>query len=586
MQTSSTVTSMDVRGHKYVWRFFRADTSKSIFLSEKLGLSRPVADVLVSRGFDSQEKALSFLFSDFERDVDCATKLKDAVKTVDRIEQAIASQEKILLFGDYDVDGMTSVAIAILALLPLGAKVNFVLPHREKDGYGISVKFVRQAAKASFGLIITVDNGTTAHAAAEEALKLGIDLIVTDHHQPKEDLPDVFALVNPHQAGCCYPNKNFCGAGVIFKLMYLLYQRRKLQLPEKVYELLMLGTIADMVPMDLENRYWVRRGLSSLQHRMSHSFLCMAHNAGLNPDKLFWSAQDIGFFIAPQLNALGRLDNPRDAVKFLVSSDKSVVEDIAQKLKDINERRKTVDRNIFEQVSARIKSGEIDLERERVIMAADSSWPSGVIGLVAGKLMSTYGRPTFLFHLAQDGLAKGSCRSIEQFNVFKALEANKDLLKTFGGHSCAAGLSLDQEDLPLLKARLEKMVAEQVSDYDLQPSLRVDASLDLLDANKKLLSDLRMLEPFGSANPVPNFLVKNVVLVRRPELLKQKHLKCLIFSEGILKPVIFFNRPELYELFLENEDRAFDLVANVSGNEWGGRTSVDLIGLDVRFYDR
>lgn len=579
----STKKSVTTKGHKFVWSLPEDNADKAIQISSKFGLSLPVSSVLAARGIDDVDQVAKFLFSDVDRDVSCPSGLKDAKKAVERIEQAVKNKEKILVFGDYDVDGMTSSAIVMLSLLPLGADVNYFLPHREKDGYGITATAVEKAKKYDYSLIITVDNGTTAHSAADKAKELGIDLIITDHHQPKEELPEVFALINPHQDACPYPNKNFCGAGVIFKIMALIYKHRGLTLPEKIYELLMMGTVADMVPMDLENRYWVRHGLTGLKRQMSYSFFCMAKNSNLNPDKEFWSAQDIGFCIAPQLNALGRLDNPRDAVQFLISSDKNLVEDVAQRLKDINDRRKKIDRAIFSQIDDQIKKGKINLEDEKVIMAADSGWPPGVIGLVAGKLMAGYGRPTFLFHLTTDGLAKGSCRSIEQFNVFKALDKTKDLLISFGGHSCAAGLSLKAENLPELKKRLEEMVSSQVDAADLQPKLVIDSELALPEVDRKLLHDIRMLEPFGSGNSVPVFLAREVVLVRRPELLKDLHVKCMVFSQGTIKPVIFFNKPELHELFLANQDKPFDLAVNVSGNEWNGRTSVDFIGLDVRF---
>ncbi len=572
-----------LKGQKFVWKMPNFDPNAVLGISKKFNICIPAATVLVSRGYKNETEVSKFLFSSAERDVADPAILKDAIKTVERIELAIERKEKILIFGDYDVDGMTSTSIVLLALLPLGAKINYFLPDREKDGYGISEIAVTKAVAAGYSLIITVDNGTTAHQAAIQAKKLGIDLIITDHHQPKDDLPSVFALVNPHQTGCPYPNKNFCGAGVAFKLMDLLYKKRNLTLPEKVYELLMMGTIADMVPLDAENRHWVRKGLSALKNKMSYSFLCMAKNAGLDAEKSFWSAQDIGFLIAPQLNALGRIDNSREAVKFLVSSEKSLIETVAQRLKEINEERKKIDRSILQEIELLIKNGGIDILGGKIIMAADLNWPAGVIGLVAGKLLANYARPTLLFNLTKDGIAKGSCRSIVKFNIFKALERVRDLLIAFGGHACAAGLSLPSKNLPELKERLEEMVALEVNPEDLVPTLQIDADLSLVDAGKTLLDNIKMFEPFGYSNSVPIFLVREASLVRQPELLKNQHVKILIFSQGILKPVIFFNRPELYSLFLKNEAAPFDLVVNVNGNEWQGRVSVDFIGLDVRF---
>jgi single-stranded-DNA-specific exonuclease len=570
-----------IRGARYRWHLAEADKALALNVASRCNLSMPIASAIVGRGLTDEKLASRFLFSSFERDVAHASLLKDAEKSVDRINKAIKDQEKILIFGDYDVDGMTSTSIALLSLIPLGAKINFALPNRVKDGYGISRKMVERAAKSNYKLIVTVDNGTSAFDAADAANEKEIDLIITDHHQTQDKIPPVFALVNPHQKGCLFPHKVLCGAGVIFKVMELLYEQRGLTLPRKVTELMMMGTIADVVPLLDENRYWVRQGLAQVNEGMSFSFSCLAENGKVKKERI--GSQDIGFSIAPQLNALGRLDDPRDGVYFLASSDQRKVQNIAYQLKEINEKRKKVEATVFEQVDSNIKSGKIDIKTEHVIVDSATNWPPGVIGLVAGRLMNRYGRPAFLFHLTPTGMAKGSCRSIPEFNVFKALQKHDDLLTTFGGHACAAGLSLPMEHLAELKKRLTAQVAEQIPIEDLQPRLVADATMDLSEANKQIIHDLEMLEPFGNSNPLPLFLIKNVVLVRAPQLLKEKHLKCMIFSNGIVKPIIFFNRPELAQALEKHGDAPFNIAAHVIKNEWNDRISVELHGVDIAF---
>jgi len=573
-----------IQGSKFLWKIKREDDFFIRTIANDHNLSIPVAHVLYSRGHLDNTTIRSFLFSSHEQDVPHASSLKGIEIAVERILRAIENQEKILIFGDYDVDGVTSSSLMLLALIPLGAQINFYLPNRVKDGYGLSSKAVKRAAQNGFKLIITVDNGITAQQAALEAQALGIDLIITDHHRPHGELPQALCIINPNQDDCPYPYKKLAGVGVTFKLMSLIYERKNLNFPDKIYELLTLGTIADVVPLTGENRYWVRYGLSKINKQTSLAFNVLAQNSSLS--KSSFNSLDVGFMIAPQINALGRLDDAREAVKFMISSDLQEVERIGKILKEINEARKKVDRTIYEEIEGAIINKSIDLDRENIIIAAHTDWPAGVIGLVAGKLMHNYGRPTLLFHLdKKEGVAKGSCRSIPEFNIFDALSEKKDILLSFGGHSFAAGLKLKEEHLPELKAHLEKRVLEHVSQQDLQPKITLDAILDLPEATQKLLEDIEKLEPFGNENPQPMFLIKNATLLNQATLLKDKHLKCSIFSNGTIKQIIFFNRPELLPLLQNLGDKSFHVAAYVIKNEWQGSVKIELQGVDIAIQD-
>lgn len=562
-----------------MWRIKKVDSASIRSISYDHNLSYPIAQTLISRGFTDADQIREFLFSSYEQNVSDPILFKDAEKTVERIINAIKNKEKVLIFGDYDVDGITSTSLFLLALLPLGANINYFLPNRVKDGYGLSVKFVKKAVENDYKLIITVDNGISCIDAAQKAIELGIDLIITDHHRPQNELPKALAIVDPNQSDCGYPYKDFAGVGIAFKIISLLYKKLDRKLPDKIYELLMLGSVADVVPLTGENRFWVKYGLSLVNKKTSLSLSSLMQNSNLNKSRI--SSLDVGFMIAPQINALGRLDDSRQAVKFLISSETLEVERIARVLKRINEERKLIDNQIYLEIENAIQQKQIDLAKENIIVAANSDWPSGVIGLVAGKLSHNYGKPAFLFHVDKKGIVKGSCRSIPEFNIFDALNENKDLLLSFGGHSFAAGLKLKQKDLPELKDRLEKKIIKDVSAVDLVPKIELDAQLELPEAKQKLLFDLEQLEPFGNKNAQPTFLIKDLTLLRQPQLLKDKHVKCSVFSDGIIKPVIFFNRPDLYEVFSNIGDKTFDIAAHVVKNEWNGRVSIELQGLDV-----
>jgi len=556
-----------------------SDLDEAKRIASRHSLSMPIAQTLYARGFISKQDVESFLFTSLERDVAHPTLLKDASLAAQRIRKAIKDQEKILIFGDYDVDGVTSTSLLLVSLLPLGARINYYLPNRYKEGYGLSTTVVEKASKHGYSLLITVDNGISAHEAASKASLLGIDLIITDHHRPHNELPEALAIVDPNQDECAYPYKKLAGVGVTFKIISLVYELEKKPMPDKVYELLMLGTVADVVPLTQENRFWVRYGLSQVNKCKSLAMSVLGANSNLSKSR--WGSLDIGFMIAPQINALGRLDDPREAVKFLISSHRDDVERIGKILKEMNDERKRVERRIYDEIESVIINKGIDLERENIIVAASSRWPSGVIGLVAGKLMNTYGKPAFLFHERNDGTLRGSCRSIKEFDIFQALEENKDLLLSFGGHSFAAGLSLKRECVSEFKNRLEEKIAAELPPEVLQPRLELDAECQLADLTKKLLGDLEQLEPFGNSNVQPTFIFKDVTSLNHPVIFKEKHVKCSVFSQGIVKPVIFFNRPDLILFFNTIGDQPFHIAGHVLKNEWEDSVRIEMQGLDV-----
>ena len=375
------------------------------------------------------------------------------------------------------------------------------------------------------------------------------------------------------------PYKYFAGVGVSFKLMSLLYAQLGKPLPDEVYELLLLGTVADVVPLTGENRFWVRHGLQKIKQGHSYSLTVLKRNARVTKESL--NSLDIGFFITPQINALGRLEDARSGVKFLVGSDATVTETVGALLYQLNEARKAIEKNIFESVQAQIQQGLIKPHEDRMIIVAHDDWPTGVIGLVAGKLMNAYNVPTILLHKSANGLLKGSCRSIGDCDIFKALSSVKDLLISFGGHPMAAGLSLEEKNFDEFKKRLSDYITRYVTPESLIKKITCDAPLLLSDVTQKLSQGLQYLEPFGCENPQPVFMLKNVTLLEPPQLLKEQHIKARLFADGIIKPIIFFNRPDLFEWFVEHQSNSFDVACYVTENHWNGKVSVELQGIDI-----
>lgn len=567
------------QGKKYRWLLDQQPMEDIMSLASATSLSLPVVQMLYARGYDTRQKIDEFLFLPQHQAVGDPALMKDATKAVDRIIEAIDKGEKILIAGDYDVDGITSSAMMLLCLQPLGAQINYFLPHRVRDGYGLACKTIERAAANGYKVIVTVDNGITAFEPALLAKKLGVDLIITDHHRPHDHLPEAYAIVDPAQYDCAYPYKTLAGVGVTFKVLSLLYQRLGKPLPDRVYELLLLGTVADVVPLTGENRYWVRHCLQLVNGNESMPLAVLKANGNVTKPEL--SSTDIGFSIAPQINALGRLEDARQGVKFLLGDDELVTHEIGQLLVQLNSARKEIERGVLNDVLAMINQGHINLSQDMVIVAMSDSWQPGVIGLVAGRLVGAFGRPAIMLHQSKNGVAKGSCRSIPGFNLFDALGKCSDLLIQFGGHSLAAGLAISVENIPAFRERLQQIMAQQYTIEQLQPQIALDAPMSLTDVNKKLVTDLALVEPFGSGNPSPAFFIPAVSLAQPPKLLKEQHVKCMVVADGVVKPVIFFGRPELYQVLLDLGTDSFDLAAQVTKNYWNDTMNIELVGIDI-----
>lgn len=570
-----------INGLSYKWKVNDIDESEVSKLSLDLNIYYSVASVLYNRGYKTKAKAQNFLFPFYDEERNHSKNLLNSEICIDRIIKAIKNNEKILICGDYDVDGITSTALLLYSLLECGANVNFFLPHRIKDGYGLSVKTIERAKRNNYTLLITVDNGTCAFDALKYARENNIDVIVTDHHQPKDYLPDAYCIVNPHQSSCSYPFKELAGVGVAFKVVQLLYEKLNKKLNDKIYELFLLGTIADVVPLVEENRYWIGYCLSKITNNRSDFMSLLRNNANLAEDKILTST-DIAFSIAPQLNALGRLDDPRDGVLFLISSSDEELKKIGSHIFQLNKKRKALESEIFTNLVADIeREGVSKIKEKGCIIKTNKNFPPGIVGLIAARLCQSYGVPALALHETEDGLLKGSARSIQECNIFNCIsEIDPNLIVSFGGHSGAAGIAIKKENLNKFEEELSRIILEKCTKEDLEKKIFLDGILNIDEINSKLWKDLQLLEPFGAFNPVPTFYLKGVSF-KDVTLLKDLHFKGNIYSDSGACPVIFFNKPEFYNMIKDNENKTFDMAVKITENNWNSRQKIELIGIDI-----
>jgi single-stranded-DNA-specific exonuclease len=574
----------DIRGIKYIWH--NPHHLNNIYdisrLAVQLNISIPVATLLYNKGYKTRESALQFLFPVYDNSIYNSKLMHHAELAVFRIVKAIKNKEKILICGDYDVDGITSTSLLLFALLELKGNVNFFLPNRMNDGYGLSPKIIKKAKISGYSLLITVDNGTCAFDALIEAKKLNLDVIITDHHQPK-DFPDgALYLVNPHQKECRYPFKELAGVGVTFKIVSLLYEIHNIPLPQKVYELFLLGTIADMVPLIDENRYWIKYCLEKLKQNNSNSISLLKKNAKLNDLKSLTS-QDIAFFLAPQINALGRLDDPRNGVLFFVQEDIDLLKNISKELLHFNSERKKKEKESINSILSEIEKEELHPHDFGCIVKLNKEFPIGIIGLIAAKLNQQYYVPTCILTESKNEILKGSCRSIPKCNLFEILKnIDPDLLLSFGGHKAAAGVSLKKEHLIPFSNAFSQEIFKICNKDDFQQKIIIDSTLDLDEINLKLWNDLTLLEPFGADNPVPVFYITNI-FITDIKIIKEIHIKITVMSLEKKISVIFFNRLDIASIIKINQK--ISLIAKLTENTWNEKTSIELQGIDVKIIE-
>lgn len=554
---------------QYDWNILPEKTETSfIQLAKKEGIPPLLANLLYHRGIKTEEAIQTFVHPSLD-DLHDPYLLYDMDKAVERIRIAIERNERILLYGDYDADGMTSAALLKETLEELGGEVHVYLPNRFTDGYGpnqsVYQYFIEQE---QVSLILTVDNGVAGHEAIAYAQNCSVDVIVTDHHSLKDPLPDAYAIVHPEHPEGNYPFRHLAGCGVAFKLAWALLER----IPVDVLDLVAIGTIADMVSLTDENRAMVRYGLSLLKQTERVGLQELMSIAGVELSSI--SEEEVGFQLAPRLNALGRLDDPAPAIDLLTGFDEEEARDIAQMIDEKNTERKALVQQIYEEASSMI------CPEKHVQVLAKEGWNPGVLGIVAGRLLEEWQQPVIVLAI-EDGKAKGSARSVESVDIFQALSQHPDLFLAFGGHSGAAGMTLETEKLDELSTVLENFIVDKGLDCSSKPSLTLDGELDLEDLTVEILKSFDKLAPYGMENPKPIFYLKNVQIESARTMGQNNtHLKFRIRKGEVSVDVIAFGKGNLVLEF--SQVKQLDLAVTLSLNQWNGKTSLQLMLVDAR----
>jgi single-stranded-DNA-specific exonuclease len=492
-------------------------------LALELALPPSVARLLAVRGIRTAEEARKFLSPSLQ-DLHSPYLMTGLRIAVERLRAAIERGETVLIYGDYDVDGTTAIVILKTALEICGGKVDYHVPHRIREGYGMRDEVIEQAADRGIRLIVSVDTGIRAFAAAETAERRGIDLIVTDHHLPQaEGVPKALAVVNPNQQGCEYPCKSLCGAGVAFKIAQaLLVESGRERLLPSFLKMVAIATIADAVPLMGENRVFARLGLEGLRKPVNAGLRALLANCQLDGSRPL-SASDIAFRVAPRLNAAGRMDIAERVIQLFTEKDAGKAAEMAMQLNDLNGNRQQEEQRILEEIQQKIEATP-EMKDAYCMVVDGDNWHRGVIGICATRIVERYCRPTLIFSREGEE-AHGSGRSISAFHLLEALESCPELFTRFGGHSHAVGCALPVGQIAELRSRLDAYARERLTPEDFVPVLEYDAEVMLDDIKHDFWLALQKLEPFGVGNAVPVFVARNTKLVQPARVMKEKHLK-------------------------------------------------------------
>ena len=530
--------------------------------------------ILYNRGYPTHE--LARLFLEAQPPPGCQpSNLIDLPKAIDRINYAIECQESIVVYGDYDADGVTATALLGLALKSLGANVTEYIPNRFDEGYGLNLEAIRGLSEQGVNLIITVDCGIRSWDEAQLAHSLGIDLIITDHHHPLDELPQAFAVINPKQAGDTYPDKNLAGVGLAYKLVEALSSSGLYpELDSRNYlDLVALGTVADLVPLTGENRSLVRLGLEYIRQPIHQGMMALIGVSGLNPARI--TTSEISFSLAPRLNASGRLESALSSLHLLTSQNTLEVGQLAQWLEVQNRERQKITKDIQLRAEKQII---IDEQIPLLLFAADPDYNPGVVGLAASRLTEQFYRPSIIASIG-DEFTRGSCRSIPEFHITQALDQCKDILAHHGGHAAAAGFTVKNELLPTLISRLRAIAEDQLSELDLRPKITGDVEIPLSDLKPDLLKYLGWLQPTGMGNPAPVFMSSGLKVNHQKAVgADGSHLKLSVTDGKITYDAIAFRQG----YWIARLPPRIDIMYTFELNEFNGQVSLQLNVKDIR----
>lgn len=530
---------------------------------DNLSISTIAAKILVARGCESEEQAQKLLKID-EQQLHDPYLMHGMQEAVARIEQALDAGEKILVYGDYDADGITSTTVLLNTLLDLGADVDFVIPNRFTHGYGPNEELFREAHAKGVQLIITVDNGISGIQPIHVAKELGMDVIITDHHEAGEELPEANVILHPRVPEGHYPFGDLAGVGVAFKLAHALYG----ELPEHLFEYVAIGTIADLVPLVGENRYLVQQGIKHLRRSANPWVQALSDISGATQKDI--NEETIGFYFGPRLNAIGRLGSAAPGVHFLMSEDSAQAKELAKQLNDKNVERKNIVNSITEEAIAMIES-DPSIKDRLVLVVAQEGWNAGVVGIVASRLVEKYYRPTIILSIDREkGTAKGSGRSINGFHLYEELAKNKEILTHFGGHPMAAGMTLPLEQIDELRNRLHQQAQVCLTEEQLVQQLIIDVPIELSEVTVEAIEDIRKLGPFGTNFAKPTFALQNVKAKSMRKIgTAENHLKMELEDAYGAIDAIGFGKGYLHNEISHGVEISF--VGDLQINEWQGK---------------
>ena len=574
----------------------QGDPATAAMLAAALRISPVLANLLVQRGIDTVEKAEKF-FKPSLADLHDPFLMKDMEKAVERVERAVANQEKIMVYGDYDVDGCTAVALVYKFLRQIGHKnLMFYIPDRYTEGYGISIKGIDLAARKGVGLIIALDCGIKATEKVVYAKTKGVDFIICDHHLPAEEIPKAVAVLDPKRVDCSYPFDELSGCGVGFKLVQAYAQKNRIPFEQisPLLDLLVVSIASDIVPLVGENRILAHYGLELLNRAPAKGLLSTIKICGL--DKHNITIDDIVFKIGPRINAAGRMrmdENDENAapsggyaaVNLLVENNESDAEDYGSIIDAFNQDRKSIDRHVTQEAHEIIES-DPELKNRKSTVIYNPRWMKGIVGIVASRLIETYFRPTVVL-TQSNGFATGSARSVPGFDLYQAVESCADLLENFGGHTYAAGLSLKEENLDAFTQRFLKLAADEIIPEQMTPQIDIDAVLDLQDINSKFMSELKKMNPFGPDNQKPVFCSLGVKDYGTSKLVGKdlEHIKLELIDDKSNTPIhgIAFGMRQ-HNTHIKNM-KPFNICYTIEENTYNGNTSLQLMVKDIKEND-
>ena len=521
------------------WQICEVDKEKVEKLKSKYGISELLATILVNKNITTQKEIEEFL-NPTRNDFFDPFLINDMDIAVERIRKAIETQEKVIIYGDYDVDGITSITVLKSFLKDVGLDVDYYIPNRLEEGYGLNKNAIDEIAKNKYTLMITVDCGISAIEEVNYANSLGIEVIVTDHHEPGEELPKALAVIDNKRKDSKYPFRELAGVGVAFKVSQALAQSMNVKEEEylKYLDIVCVGTISDIVPLISENRVITKLGIKLLKQTRNTGLKAIINSSGYSQI----NSTTISFGVAPRINACGRMGKAEQALKLLLSKDIYEVNKLTQELNNYNRERQEIEKEIFESVLNKIEQNNLD--KNRTIVVGGEGWHHGVIGIVSSKITEKYFKPSILLSFEEDGTGKGSGRSIPGFELHEALMKCENCLEKFGGHSMAVGLTLKKDKFEQFYEEFEKVAKENKTE-NIVPIINVDAKIELNEIDKTVVEDLKQLEPFGEANKMPVFALKNIRIDSIRALSEGKHLKLTLRDNNQIINAIGFNIGEL-----------------------------------------